>query len=105
MDKDAETIADLEERMNQIITMAFILIKAIVRGGWNEIHADYLRSLYQDMQKIRGKSLKPLPETSDFVFLRVLLDNLITSSTKQQKEALSKIRDYAKQVEERIVAN
>ncbi|MDO8498823.1 MAG: hypothetical protein Q7S44_03485 [bacterium] len=98
MDKDAKTNETLEETMNQTITMAFILIKAIIRGGWNDTHANYLRALYQDVQRIAGKRPESLPDTSDFTFLNSLLDNLITDSDEKQKIALAKIKDYANKV-------
>lgn len=100
MDREAITHETLEETMNQTITMAFILIKAIVRGGWNETHANYLRSLYQDIQRISGSKLEALPDTSDFKFLNALLDNLVSGSNEKQKIALVKIRDYANKVAE-----
>lgn len=99
LDRNAITQESLEETMNQTITMAFILTKAIIRGGWNTTHADYLRSLYKDIQRIKGKDLRSLPESSDFTFLNALLDSLDSDANDQQRLALSKIKDYVGKVE------
>lgn len=100
MDKNAINSEVLEDMINHTITMTFILIKAIIRGGWNEVHANYLRHLYNEIQRVADKTLEPLLVSSDFVFFNALLDNLATDSNEQQKEAVSKIKDYANKVEE-----
>lgn len=83
-----------EHVFNQVLAMTFILNKAVIRGGWNETHANYIRSVYKDLGDISKKTLPPLPKSADFVFINHLFDNLVPHANKHQKKAITILKAY-----------
>lgn len=88
-----------EHVFDQALAMTFILNKAVIRGGWNETHADYIRSVYKDLAEISKKPLPPLPISADFVFINALFDNLAPFANERQKKAIEKLKAYTNQLE------
>lgn len=84
-----------EGDLNYLICMAYMLIVANIRGGWDKTHADFLRNGYGFLQQYHHQQFPSLPDGSDFVFLRKLLENLKPVSDSKQLNALTRIQEYA----------
>lgn len=105
LNRDAKGAWSADHVFDQALAMTFILNKAIIRGGWNETHAEYIRSVYKDFGEITNQILPPLPKSADFVFINTIFDNLTPYANERQRKAIEKLKSYTNQLEKLYKVN
>lgn len=89
----------LGRMMNFLIVMSFILTKGVIRKWERGDLEEIIKKAYMMVQEKSGTTLKQLPGKISFKLIYNILENLYPLANNKQRQAITKIKDFAKEVQ------
>lgn len=99
LDRGAVEEESLETDINNIAIMSYIGVKGVIRKWGEPDFTNFVKGIYNQIEDLTGNKMEKLPEKLSFELIYKVFDNIHPLANKKQKDAIDKIRKYAKEVE------